>query len=420
VPAPRRQATLALPEQLTARLLTPLIHSTRVNRTRQRATRSPALRRDRRPPPRAAATALALRRPADALDLQHRAGNQAVVRTLARQETGLKLAKPTNAYAKDAATWAQKTANGGKTLAQFATHLVEEANKALGKLGCPAMKIDFAYPGPGHAAFERGEWRIGIHTEAFSRRAGIYTVADLNVSEAETIVESIWHEARHAEQYFRIAQMRAAKSAKTKPEDVAAELTGVKYEKGAAEAAAKAPLKAAKGNEQLLAEAAEWEAITLGAHQQYKENVTDWMDEATNALVLAHNATADSAGEVKARLGAFLGSWMTHDTRELFLDPYIKATEKIATKSALDERVITHLKAIKAQFDALKAAWKTVVDGWDKLKDDERLTRVRGVEGPLRALWTALFTAYQAHPHEADARAAGKAAGAEFRKRLKK
>jgi hypothetical protein len=419
VPAPRRAAAVALPEQLTARPLTPLVHSTRVNRTRQRATRPSAPRHTPRRPARSAA-ALALRRPADALDLQHRAGNQAVVRTLARQETGLKQAKPTNAFAKDAAVYTQKKDNGKKTLAEFATHLVEEANKALKKIGCPAMTIDFAYPGPAHASFERGDWRIGIHVDAFSQRAGIYTVADLSIGEAEAIVASIWHEARHAEQYFRIARMRAAKSTKQKPEEVAAELTGVKYEKGAAEAAAKAPLAPGKGNEKLLAEAAEWETITLGPHQQYKENVTDWMDEATNALKVAADVNVDSVGEVKARLGAFLGSWMTQPKREQFLDTYVKATEKIATKSPLDEAVLTHLKEIKAQFEAAKAAWKGVVAGWDKLTDDQRLSRVRGMEGAFRALWTALFTAYRAHPHEVDARAAGEAAGAEFKKRLKK
>ncbi len=339
------------------------------------------------------------------------------MRSLQRQETGLRQAAPTKKFATAAVAIGKRRANRNKPLTEFATQLVAKGNEALKALGCPALKSDFTETGAGAAVFDREKWKMWINTDQFSQRAGIKTIGDLSVGEAADIATSVWHEMRHAEQAFRVARMRAALSAKKTPEEIAKEISdGMKMDADAALAAARAPLAATKGNEKLLAEAKEWETITVGLHSKYKENITNWAGEARTALTAVREAEEWNADQTRATLGALVAGWTNNATRDLFLDRHVAAVEAITTKSPLDEAVIGHLKAVKPALAALKTAWSGVGAGWDTASDAQKKARLRAVEAAFKALEAPLYAAYLAHPHETDARETGLAAGAEFRK----
>ena len=231
------------------------------------------------------------------------------------------------------------------------------------------------------------------------------------------IADTIWHEMRHSEQYFRIARMRAALSTKKTAAEIAKELKdGMSIPADVALAAAGAPLKAVKGNETLLAEAKDWESITLGFHSTYKDHITAWVLENRSALDVANAVTDKNLATTRGGLAAFVTSWTDDANCGKFVASHITATEAIATKSPLDTLVLKHLKEIKAALAKVQAAWKAVEDNWAKDTDAQKLARLRAMQSPLSDFDTALYAAYRDHLHEKDAWETGVAVGKEFRK----
>lgn len=86
--------------------------------------------------------------------------------------------------------------------------------------------------------FDWKVWKIFINMTVFSKRRDISTLGDLKQEEVAQMVDTIYHEARHSEQFFRIAQMRAGegKSAETIVRNLSIPLE-------VAQAAVKSPLK---------------------------------------------------------------------------------------------------------------------------------------------------------------------------------
>jgi hypothetical protein len=366
--------------------------------------------------------------PADALLLQRRAGNRAVLRTLGRanvrrlqrQATGLKDATATKTFASDGLAFWKDPANKDKPLTDYSALLMAKANAALKALGSYEVKSDPSGTGAASAAFDRVAWNIEINTSKFSKRPGITKVGQLTLDEAAEIADTIWHEMRHSEQYFRIARMRAGTSTKATTAEIAKELKdGIDIPADVALAAAGAPLKAAKGNEKLIAEAKQWESITLGFHSDYKQNITQWVLDNRAAMDLASAVTDKNLGATHGGLAASAGTWAGDPNHGKFIDAHITATEAIKDKSPLDELVLKHLKAIKPLFAKVQTAWKAVEDNWAKDTDAQKLTRLQAMKGVLDDLDTVLYAAYRDHLHEKDAWETGVGAGAEFRKQGK-
>jgi hypothetical protein len=386
-------------------------------RERQYTPAAPPTARDAAAPAaRKPATPLALRQPADALVLQRRAGNRAVVRSLQRAETGLKEAGATTAFATTSVAFWKDAANADKPLSDYANDLMAKANAALNTLGSFRVKTDLAGTGAASGSFGRGAWAVSINTAKFSNRAGITKVGQLTVDEAAEVADTIWHEMRHSEQYFRIARMRAGLSAKTTAAEIATELKdGMGIPADVALAAAGAKLVAATGNEKLMTEAKDWESITLGFHSKYKNNITAWVLEGRDALAISNALAAANIADTHAKFGAFVTSWTNDLTRGKFVDSHITATDAITTKSPLDQIVLRNLKAIQPVLAALQVAWKAVEDNWATDTDAEKLTRLQGAQAPMRSLDAALYAAYRDHLHEKDAWETGGAVGSQFR-----
>jgi hypothetical protein len=351
----------------------------------------------------------------DVLSLQRTAGNRAVLARLVIN-TGLKRKTRTDAFAKDAHDWWADPANKDKSLKDYGDFLIGKANGVLRTLGSYEVKPNYVNTGSASGTFSRVGWDMTINTTKFSDRAGVSKVSDLTLDEAAEIADTIYHEIRHSEQYFRIARIRAANSKKTGA-DVAKEIAAdMSIPDAVAQAAAAKPMKSSKDNQYLLAEAKGWEQITIGAHAEYKGIINGWGDEADEARDAANAVTAANVVATKAKIAAHVSSWKTDNSRGKFVTKHLKETVKVKNKTRVDKLVIKHLTAVRDALAQVHKAWKRVDDHWATDDAAKRLSHLTAMQAPLRKLSSALYAAYRDHVHEKDAWETGAAVGKEFRR----
>jgi hypothetical protein len=372
--------------------------------------------RDHPLPAGAARTTTPVRAPAHpALGLQRTAGNRAVLARL-KVNTGLKRKDRTAPFAKEAHDWWADAANKDKPLKDYGDFLIGKANALLRTMGSYEVKPNYINTGGDSGSFSRVTWSMDINTSQFSSRAGVTKVSQLTLDEAAEIADTIYHEIRHSEQYFRIARIRAAESKKTGA-DVAKEIaTDMSIPPLVAQAAAAKPMKAAKDNKTVIAEAKGWESITIGRHAEYKGVISTWMDESEEARDAARAASAANLAATRGKIAAHVTSWTTSNSRGKFVAKHLQETEKVKSKSLMDKLVIKHLTAIKAALAKVTAAWRKVDDNWATDDAAARLRRVQAMRSPLQALYDATYKAYRDHLHEKDAWETGAAVGKEFRR----
>jgi hypothetical protein len=368
----------------------------------------------------AAATAQPLLAPAglrvpDVLTLQHGAGNRAVLARL-KINTGLRRHDRAAPFAKDARDWWADPANKAKTLKDYPDFLIGKANALLKTMGSYEVAPTYTTTGSASGVFSRVTWTMEINTTKFSDRPHVTKTSDLTLDEAAEIADTVYHEIRHSEQYFRIARIRAARSKKTGAA-IAKEIeTDMSIPPKVAQAAAAAPMKAAKDNRYLIAEAKDWESITIGRHAEYKGIVNTWMDEADEARTAVNGVDATNLTATRDAIKKHVDDWATSDSRNKFVGVHLKETDAIASKSRMDVLVVKNLTAIKATIGSVRRRWKAVTDTWAGDSAARRLRHLTAMQGPLRTLANQLYAAYRDHLHEKDAWETGAVVGGEFRR----
>jgi len=356
------------------------------------------------------------------LALQRAGGNRATAqflrqpapaRRLQRKVTGLREATPTSTFTKAAVDFWKDTANQGRSLEDYARHLIGKANEELKLLKSHEMKPAFAaISSPGN--FDSMSWTVTMNTALFSRRSGVSKVGDLNLDEAAEAAAGVYHEARHAEQHFRIARTLAGESTKQSVPDIAAEIKAATLIPiDVALAAAAHPLKATTFNAGLLAEARDWRSATSGLHRGYKNVINVWDAEARSAQNVSYDLPALTGA--KAGLETWMKSWRGSN-RLKFIEGHIKAVKAVRPKSGVDTLALTNMRAIRAAMVKLEKAWTKVDSGWAQARPQEKLKRLQNFEqNALPAFEKALHAAYRAQPHETDAYEAEVAVGKQFR-----
>jgi hypothetical protein len=366
----------------------------------------------------------------DVLLMQRTIGNQHVLRhlrhvaapitTVQRKATGLKQSAQVSAFATDALTYFKNAANKDKPLNEYATHLLNEINGQLKAMGSEECTSSFDASGDDSGTFSRVTWNVAINTNKFSSRAGVSKVGDLTVDEAAEVADTLYHECRHSEQYFRIARMLAGQSAEKDQAKLAAEIAKkMTIPNKVALAAAKVPLADNKANAALISEAKNWESITIGIHEDYKGNINTWDAEIRAAEKLVDDVTAANVVKTKGDLDTQLTAW-AGASRGAFVDAHLQTTEAIDKKQRMDKLVVKHLKAIKKRLPKVNAAWKVVTDGWAGDSAAVSRRKIQKLGGPLSKLEAQVYAAYRDHLHEKDAWETGALAGAAFRNLAKK
>jgi hypothetical protein len=89
---------------------------------------------------------------------------------------------------------------GDKTDEEVTAELVEETNKHLDTAGVPPMELNITDRQVGRGAFDGETWQILINDSQFK---------DPKLRSIKDLTSTIYHEGRHAEQKFKVAQMLA-------------------------------------------------------------------------------------------------------------------------------------------------------------------------------------------------------------------
>lgn len=353
--------------------------------------------------------------PAEILQLQRSVGNQAARRLVGqtavpvepaaegvvqrKASSGLASKKSTNAFAQKAFDFWTTKANQAKPLKDLSDHLLTEVNAMLGHAANTAYNASGA-----SGTFGRTTWTITVNTAGFSKRAGVTTVGDLNKDEVANIVDTIYHEARHAEQYFRIARIKAGEGM-----NAAAIKTYMSIPATVAAAAVADPLKGtSRANKKLIAEAAGWEQITVGKYGVFKGEINTFDDQVDNVLGSLRSGTL--AVRI-AKLGVELGK--AGNSLTGYFDPEKTRIDALPKRDKYDRSARKHIVKIRKKFDALKTAY-------DAQKGDLKKVQLKKLWKLAWNLHKASYGAYRSHLHEKDAWGVGEAAGKRLKRLAKK
>jgi hypothetical protein len=271
--------------------------------------------------------------------------------------------------------------------------------------------------GPSRGQFNRTHWTISFNPKAFTQRPGVTTIGQLSEDEVAALVDTIYHEARHADQWFRVARVWAGRGktaseiakALVIPQDVATQ-------------AAAAPLRGATEKDQKLVKESEgWEAFMVG---RYNERYRVFINDAVKTTLknqqefkAAAEAAADDRSEGEERA----------ETNQIMVEPLLEAINTSNSKIAgpllalqtevleasdlsdSDEIVLKYTESICNTFYLLEKAAREAKRNPGSI-DFAKLSKLH------HAFYEALYTAYENTAHEQDAYAVGGAAAKAFKK----
>lgn len=365
---------------------------------------------------------LAVLTPDAILTLQQSAGNQALLQKLAetqreesgersaprispspsdgvqrKSSTGLAAAKATKEFAGAAHDYCQK--NKDAALTALADYLMDKVNGML------TMECLHTFGGSDSGSFNRVTWSIKIGTDHFTKRPNITKVGQLNTAEVAEIVDTIYHEARHSEQYFQIARMKAGEG--MKGDDIAKAMSIPPEVAYAAEAS---PLKGdTKAGKKELAEAKGWEAITVGKYGDYKGRMNTLGGE-VKAVWEAYSGGGNDWNVWMGKIGAKMATVKTR--LDGFFATQKTKIEAIKKKDQLDKTVLKHINAVNKAYDALKTEYDAQLGNTDLYAPDK-------LKKLILKLYDARYAAYRDFEHEKDAWATGAAAGKAYSQKAK-
>lgn len=305
-----------------------------------------------------------------------------------RDLAGLQAAASVESFAQEAVTYCRSSTNADKPLTDLADHLMSKVNDSLKAI--PSYECSHTFSTTGTTgAFSGGTFSIDINTAAFSERSGITKVSDLNQAEIGEIVDTIYHEARHSEQYFRVARMLAGQG-KTASEIA----TQVGIPNIVAAEAFKSPLANNTANAAAIAEAESWkDFIGRGKYVAYKVMVANLRDTIAPARTKLSSNDRDGFKTEFAKVTTIMTGK---------IEPLISQVDGLPTKSASDTLVLTDAKAIKTAYDVVAAL-------------DLDTAAFATLRGKMLDLHNARYQAYRNYPHEMDAWARGGEAGAKYK-----
>ena len=262
-----------------------------------------------------------------------------------QRATGLAVSSEVSGFAQFAYNYWK--ANPNKERKEFAQDMIKELNK---KLLHPVTTVIRTSGDLGAFGYSTAVFRIAVNTKAFTKRSiTSKKIKDLTQDELGEAVDTLYHEARHAEQVLRIAQMLAGKG-KT-ADEISKQLT---IPPAAAKKAFDNSLDPSEsGNATLIAEAEAWEAFTGGKYAKYQKEVGKLRDEIT---ALTEALKASNTSNVIANIGPKVTTIETH-----LGDFFKKEKDKIdalTDKKSFDTTVSEKIAAIQQAFKDFNDEYK--------------------------------------------------------------
>ena len=283
---------------------------------------------------------------APALKLQRAIGNKAVGQVLARaparpRQTGLRRDDAIARYCRKAVIfWLN---NPDAELHHFARFLGAAANTELNALGIPDVRVHVKNVGAGGAAaiFDHEGWAMFINPDTFTHRPDeVKMLGDLTEDEAAIIAMTVYHEARHGEQHFRIARLEAGQGKEIDP----------MMDADAAAAAAADPLKARGADPLELREARDWYSVEYGDDATYREAVTDWQGKIREMARLARDVKPDGTADLRDRIGSLLKGWSKYGGAAEYVRSHLAGAKKRGMTT-----IVKNISRINAAYDVVAA-----------------------------------------------------------------
>ena len=181
-----------------------------------------------------------------------------------KSTTGIAAPALTNSFAKAAFDYWNNPSNQNQSLKAFAEFLEKLVKE---KLKLPyVLRFNFV-PRPGsYGSFLPQEWTLVLNSEIFSPSLKLSAIEQKNITE---MIETIYHEVRHSEQYFRVAKKLAGEGKK-----FTQILQLMNIPKEIAELAVKLPLANTGINKELVQEAGTWEKFLVGKYKEYSDRIS--------------------------------------------------------------------------------------------------------------------------------------------------
>jgi hypothetical protein len=379
------------------------------------------------------------------ISLQKIIGNQSIQRVLANQalpvkqhapsntiqraETGLRRGFSINKFARLAKTF--YSTNGAKPIADLITHLENTVNVALKSADVPPVKIINGAAGA-NGEFDFTVWSIALNKgTAFP---GATNVSDISEAKMSDVADTIYHEARHGEQWYRMARMRAGEALQgdttvSKQKKVANDVaTEMGIPANIALKAAKKPLyesysaKRTGKEDKMMTESKAWYNSVYGTNSDYRELVLGAFDTDSNSM---KSKTSDMWNAIPNNFGtlpqvqkdAILVTYRGHRNQAVTIKGRLEGYRdgQIATeitringlsdeaKTTVEETMLLHLTAMKTAIDQIEAKWPP------NTKD-----KIAEIYGHADTLATECYQAYKDLPEEADAWPTGGAVATKY------
>jgi hypothetical protein len=325
---------------------------------------------------------------AQVLRLQQAAGNRAVGRVLARRavrQTGLRSPAAIDRFVRKAQSFLGR--NGDGELKQFALYLGAAINEELAAIGVPPVRVFMFNQTANAAEFDASGWTMVLNPDMFSPRRHATLMGDLTADEAANIAMTVVHEARHAEQRFRIARLQAGEGKEAEGE----------IDEGAAAAAAAAPLR---GGGQQVREAREWRENEFGEDSTYREAVSWWATNVRPAITIANDAGPDAY----ERIGRILKGWGGPGGAATVVREHIASARR------------RHKATMLADTTAITDAYDACIGLYAILSPTSTHDEFSPITDALIDLNKAVYRAYVDQPVESDAWAAGNATHDAYKK----
>jgi hypothetical protein len=251
--------------------------------------------------------------------------------------------------------------------------------------GAPATK-DL---GGALARFGEPDWQVELDPSMIRRADMALSASWIAPRTAAFVAAGIYHEARHAEQTFRVSRLLAMWHERDPLEQ---------FEPDIVKAAATRPLDPRTTSATERVEAVRWEGYTAGDDFAYGMTVEEWLSDVVMAWRAAGSVKNDTAGATRNMIGEFLTESTTKRSGRAW---YLHTLLPSARKRGL-ALIVAHVTKIDRLLIAAQAAF-------DRLPEGAGPGDFGLLEHALNDLYDAVYAAYADLPIENDALAAGNA-----------
>ncbi len=270
--------------------------------------------------------------------------------------------------------------------------------------------------------FQPGRWVLGINYELLSPTTKSSTVGGLNQNEVAEIVNTIYHEIRHSEQYFRVARMLSGKGKRT--EQIAQQM---KIPQSIAELAVKQPLIDNSKTKAELQEAKVWESFLVGKYKDYSDRITvlstlleriraKWNisrslpnKQIANIPHFAEDQKKESSYSPSEKLMDISSAADYSETSlKIFFNPFMEELKKDVASDVFVTSIIQRIKQINETVAEVNKAMSDI-SGQTISNNNIKIPEKAAIN-----LFDIIFSAYTNLPEEKDADKLGKAAAKAF------